>query len=104
MPSLLTRATRPPPSDAPEICSQIGCIDPDEPEPLSRAERWRLSFAILLACALIAVAERLPNPRPGGSHRCLLSARRSTGLVGIHPDLMAPRLWRELTSTSDPAA
>ena len=36
---------------------------------LSRADRWMLSLGIFVACALIAVVERLPKRRPSKGHR-----------------------------------
>jgi hypothetical protein len=94
-----------PPSDDPEV-GQIGVgqIGPDEVEPLSTAERWRLGVALMFACALIAVAERLPNPSPGRSLPRSLWTRPSSGTANICPESVLPRCIRELTSTPDAAA
>lgn len=88
-----------PPSEDPEI-RHIGW---DEVEPLSRAERWRLGVALMLASAVIAAAERLPSPRP------LKSLPRSLKTppfaeATIYPKSLLPCVVRELTSTPDAAA
>lgn len=62
-----------------------------EVEALSIAERWMLGVALMLACALIAVAERLPNP---GTRRSLPRPRRSrplTGAAAVFPERTLPR-------------
>ena len=74
-----------PPTDDPEVgLIGAGQIGPDEVEPLSTAERWRLGVSLMLACALIAVAERLPTPRPRRSLPRSLWTRSSTGTASFY--------------------
>lgn len=90
-----------PPSDDPEVVGQIG---PDEAEPLSTVERWMLGVALMVACAVIAVVERLPNPDPRRSLSRSLRTRSSTETTTICAERALPSRVRGLTSARDAAA